>query len=103
MNTIESTNSTHAQSKSPDQTGNTRSIASGCLNTNTNTTYIGSTDEPLNKKYIEHLFLEESKNRINDYYNTNKFGAYITEKYTKPSYLLLTISTVNFYYSSCER
>lgn len=40
----------------------------------TNTTYIGSNDEPTNKKYIEHLFLEESKNRINDYYNTNKFG-----------------------------
>lgn len=40
----------------------------------TNTTYIGSSDDPTNKKYIEHLFLEESKNRINDYYNTNKFG-----------------------------
>lgn len=52
-----------------------RNIASsGGLNTNT--TYIGSTDEPTNKKYIEHLFLEESKNRINDYYNTNKFGNY---------------------------
>lgn len=43
-------------------------------NLNTNTTYLGSTDEPLNKKYIEHLFLEESKNRLNDFYNTNKFG-----------------------------
>lgn len=74
MNIIESTNSVITQTKSPDQTGVTRSIASGCLNTNTNTTYIGSTDEPMNKKYIEHLFLEESKNRINDYYNTNKFG-----------------------------
>lgn len=56
-------------SKSPDNTS--RVIASSGLTTNT--TYIGSVDEPNNKKYIEHLFLEESKNRINDYYNTNKF------------------------------
>lgn len=59
--------------KSPDTITGSRNIAStGGLNTNT--TYLGSTDEPINKKYIEHFFLEESKNRINDYYNTNKFG-----------------------------
>lgn len=52
-----------------------RNVASsGGLLLNTNTTYLGSTDEPTNRKYIEHLFLEESKNRLNDYYNTNKFG-----------------------------
>lgn len=49
-------------------------ISTGGLNTTT--TYLGSTDEPINKKYIEHLFMEESKNRINDYYNTNKFGEF---------------------------
>lgn len=26
------------------------------------------------KRYIEHLFMEESKNRLNDLYNTNKLG-----------------------------
>lgn len=56
-------------SKSPDNAS--RILASSGLTTNT--TCIGSIDEPNNKKYIEHLFLEESKNRINDYYNTNKF------------------------------
>src|ERR1700744_2467275 len=55
-------------SKSPDN--GSRIVSSGLT---TNTTYIGSLDEPNNKKYIEHFFLEESKNRINDYYNTNKF------------------------------
>lgn len=40
----------------------------------TNSTYLDSFDETLDKKFIEYLFLEESKNRINDYYNTNKFG-----------------------------
>lgn len=54
-----------------------RNVASsGGLLLNTNTTYLGSTDEPTNRKYIEHLFLEESKNRLNDYYNTNKFGEF---------------------------
>lgn len=43
-------------------------------NLNTTSTYISSSEEPLNRKYIEHLFLEETKNKINDYYNTNKFG-----------------------------
>lgn len=42
-------------------------------NVNTNSTYIGSTNEDA-KQYIEHLFMEESKNRINDFYNTNKLG-----------------------------
>ncbi|XP_055855454.1 uncharacterized protein LOC129918767 [Episyrphus balteatus] len=39
----------------------------------TNSTYLDSCDETAsNKKFIEHLFLEESKNRRNDYYNTDK-------------------------------
>ncbi|XP_055904859.1 uncharacterized protein LOC129940519 [Eupeodes corollae] len=39
----------------------------------TNSTYLDSCDESAsNKKFIEHLFLEESKNRRNDYYNTDK-------------------------------
>lgn len=51
----------------------------GSLGCNTNSTYISSSEEPLNnKKYIEHLFLEECKNRMNDFYNTNKFGEFST-------------------------
>lgn len=39
----------------------------------TNSTYLDSCDESAsNKKFIEHLFLEESKNRKNDFYNTDK-------------------------------
>lgn len=61
-------------SKSPDNASSRFHASSGL---NTNTTYIGSVDESSNKKYIEHMFLEESKNRINDYYvqyyNANKF------------------------------
>lgn len=66
---LETTSDSSITSKSPDNTS--RLLASSGLTTNT--TLIGSVDEPNNKKYIEHLFLEESKNRINDYYNTNKF------------------------------
>ncbi|XP_037032883.1 uncharacterized protein LOC119071889 [Bradysia coprophila] len=69
LETISDGSTTSNSSKSPDN--GSRVIASSGLTTNT--TYIGSVDEPTNKKYIEHLFLEESKNRINDYYNTNKF------------------------------
>lgn len=36
----------------------------------TNSTYLDSCDDRINKKYIEHLFLEESKNRLNDYYSS---------------------------------
>lgn len=51
-----------------------RNAASSC-GLNTNTTHLSAYDDPvMNKKYIEQLFLEESKNRINDYYNTNKFS-----------------------------
>lgn len=28
------------------------------------------------KRYIEHLFMEESRNRLNDLYNTNKLGKF---------------------------
>lgn len=31
------------------------------------------------KRYIEHLFMEESKNRLIDIYNTNKLGEYKTQ------------------------
>ncbi|XP_055372340.1 monocarboxylate transporter 12 [Condylostylus longicornis] len=39
----------------------------------TGSTYLNSADDLPDPKFIEHLFLEETKNRINDYYNTNKF------------------------------
>lgn len=42
---------------------------------NTSSTYLG-TIKGDKKQYIEHLFMEESKNRLNDYYNTNKLGSY---------------------------
>ncbi|XP_065368220.1 uncharacterized protein Sln [Calliphora vicina] len=40
----------------------------------TNSTYLDTCDDGLNTKFIEHLFMEESKNRLNDYYN-NKYNA----------------------------
>lgn len=39
----------------------------------TSSTYLGTINGD-KKQYIEHLFMEESKNRLNDYYNTNKLG-----------------------------
>lgn len=56
-----------------------RAVVSSAAGLDTNTTYVGSADDPSaisNKKYIEHLFLEESRNRMNDFYNKNKFGEY---------------------------
>uniref|UniRef100_A0A1A9V3B0 Major facilitator superfamily (MFS) profile domain-containing protein n=1 Tax=Glossina austeni TaxID=7395 RepID=A0A1A9V3B0_GLOAU len=35
----------------------------------TNSTYLDTCDDGLNTKFIEHLFMEESKNRLNEYYN----------------------------------
>lgn len=54
-----------------------RAVVSSAAGLDTNTTYVGSGDDAAamgNKKYIEHLFLEESRNRMNDFYNKNKFG-----------------------------
>lgn len=39
----------------------------------TNSTFLSSNDA---KRYVEHLFMEESKNRLNDFYNTNKLGKF---------------------------
>lgn len=44
---------------------------------NTSSTYLG-TIKGDKKQYIEHLFMEESKNCLNDFYNTNKLGVYTT-------------------------
>lgn len=38
---------------------------------NTTSTCVSNNDK---NQYIEHLFMEESKNRLNDFYNTNKLG-----------------------------
>ncbi|XP_055697556.1 monocarboxylate transporter 13 [Phlebotomus papatasi] len=47
---------------------------------NTTSTTLSSSEEPLNtKKHLNHLFLEDTKNHINDLYNSNKF-INITEK-----------------------
>lgn len=43
--------------------------------TATNLTLLSATNGDA-KRYIEHLFMEESKNRLNDLYNTNKLGSY---------------------------
>lgn len=40
----------------------------------TNSTYLDTCDDGLNTKFIEHLFMEESKNRLNDYYNNRYNG-----------------------------
>lgn len=51
-------------------------IDTSCSSTQTtitNSTFLGTTNNDA-KRYIEHLFMEESKNRHNDYYNTNKLG-----------------------------
>ncbi|XP_075166865.1 monocarboxylic acid transporter silnoon [Haematobia irritans] len=40
----------------------------------TNSTYLDTCEDGLNAKFIEHLFMEESKNRLNDYYS-NRYNA----------------------------
>lgn len=42
----------------------------------TNSTFLGSGSNDA-KRYIEHLFLEESKNRLNEFYNANKLGKFL--------------------------
>lgn len=42
----------------------------------TNSTYLDTCDDGLNTKFIEHLFMEESKNRLNDYYSNRYNGKY---------------------------
>lgn len=51
----------------------TDTSCSSTQTTITNSTFLGTTNNDA-KRYIEHLFMEESKNRLNDYYNTNKLG-----------------------------
>uniref|UniRef100_A0A1B0CJQ1 Major facilitator superfamily (MFS) profile domain-containing protein n=2 Tax=Lutzomyia longipalpis TaxID=7200 RepID=A0A1B0CJQ1_LUTLO len=47
---------------------------------NTTSTTLSSSEEPLDtKKHINHLFFEDTKNNVNDLYNSNKF-INITEK-----------------------
>lgn len=42
----------------------------------TNLTLLSASANSDAKRYIEHLFMEESKNRLNDFYNTNKLGVH---------------------------
>lgn len=59
--------------KSPE--GGLRAVVSSAGGLDTGTTYVGSTEDPLmDRKYIEHLFMEETMNRLNDNYNKNKIG-----------------------------
>lgn len=52
-----------------------RAVVSSAGGLDTGTTYVmGSSEDPLDRKYIEHLFLEETMNRLNDNYNKNKIG-----------------------------
>lgn len=48
--------------------------------TATNLTLLSASNSDA-KRYIEHLFMEESKNRLNDLYNTNKLGKMFTNFY----------------------
>lgn len=55
--------------------GGMRAVVSSAGGLDTGTTYVGSADvDPLDRKYIEHLFLEETMNRLNDNYNKNKIN-----------------------------
>lgn len=58
--------------------GGLRAVVSSAGGLDTGTTYVGSADPNddllLDRKYIEHLFLEETMNRLNDNYNKNKMG-----------------------------
>lgn len=71
-----------------------RAVVSSAAGLDTSTTYAGSVDDDAmaaaaslgNRKYIEHLFLEESKNRMNDFFNKNKFGEFYI--YPQCAYLL---------------
>lgn len=47
----------------------------------TNSTYLTSCGEPADAKYIEHLFMEESKNRLNDYYNSRNGKFFLAINY----------------------
>lgn len=58
--------------KSPE--GGLRAVVSSAGGLDTVTTYVGSTEDPMDRKFIEHLFLEETMNRLNDNYNKNKIG-----------------------------
>lgn len=58
----------------------------------TNSTYLDTCDtgDGLNTKFIEHLFMEESKNRLNDYYNNRYNGKLLSNTIYKSNvYLLL--------------
>lgn len=50
-----------------------RKCENSSISTVTNLTMLTSTNGDA-RRYIEHLFMEESKNRLNDLYNTNKLG-----------------------------
>lgn len=62
------TNLDSIKSLKSDNSGNSSSNT-----TVTNSTFLGTTNNEA-KRYIEQLFMEESKNRLNDFYNTNKLG-----------------------------
>lgn len=53
----------------------------------TNSTYLDTCDDGLNTKFIEHLFMEESKNRLNDYYNNRYNGEIHVYFYSQRFYL----------------
>lgn len=65
---------TDDEHKSPES--GLRAVVSSAGGLDTGTTYVGSAQDPLDRKYIEHLFLEETLNRLNDNYNKNKIGNY---------------------------
>lgn len=57
-----------------DATSKTAKCENSQHSTATNLTLLSTTSNSDAKRYIEHLFMEESKNRLNDFYNTNKLG-----------------------------
>lgn len=57
------------------ETSKSTKCESSSNSTATNLTFLTAYDGDA-KRYIEHLFMEESKNRLNDLYNTNKLGRF---------------------------
>lgn len=61
----------------PSDSTKTTKCENSSNSTATNLTLLTSSNGDA-KRYIEHLFMEESKNRLNDLYNTNKLGEFFS-------------------------
>lgn len=62
------------EENSPTESAKATKCENSQHSTVTNLTLLSTSTNNDAKRYIEHLFMEESKNRLNDFYNTNKLG-----------------------------